>query len=102
MPEGGLPCQALPSPALLTGHPRPFTLRPMRLAGAVLFATLGTAAAAHADPAPKEVTGDSATSVIVPPAQPLDATAPAPGHAVMWAKIASASDAVAAPLWARV
>ena len=74
----------------------------MRLAGAVVTAILGTATAAHAYSAPKEVTGDAATSVIVPPAQPLDATAPAPGHAIMWTKIASASDAVTAPLWARV
>jgi hypothetical protein len=72
------------------------------LAGAVLMAILGAATAAHADPAPREVTGDSTTNVIVPPAQPLDATAPAPGHAVMWTKIASASDAVTAPLWAPV
>jgi len=76
--------------------------RSMRLAGSGLMAILAVANVAKADPAPREITGDSTTSVVVPPAQPLDATAPAPGHAVMWTKIASASDAVTAPLWTSV
>jgi hypothetical protein len=73
----------------------------MRLAGSLLLmAIVGSANAARADPAPREVTGDGATRVTVPPAQPLDANAPAPGHAIMWTQVASASDAATAPLWA--
>jgi hypothetical protein len=73
----------------------------MRLAGSLLLmATVTWASAAGADPAPREVTGNGATRVTVPSAQPLDANAPQPGHAVMWTQVAAASDAATAPLWA--
>jgi hypothetical protein len=65
----------------------------------LLMATLLGAGVAGADPTPREVTGAGATQVAVPPAQPLDASAPLPGRAMMWTQVASAKDAAAAPLW---
>jgi hypothetical protein len=97
VPHRALPCQGCFAGAVDRPSSALHNQLPMRLAGFLVLASLGTVNVASADP-PKEVTGGGTTTVTVPPAQPLDSNPPAPGRATMWTQIATRTDVLAAPL----